>query len=67
MKEIAPCANLRKWFNHEAEKWREFKRRYFNELQKNSDAVRGLLAQDDSGRLTFILAKDRHYNPAVAL
>lgn len=32
LKEIAPSDGLRKWFNHEPEKWDEFKRRYLEEL-----------------------------------
>jgi uncharacterized protein YeaO (DUF488 family) len=28
MKDIAPSTELRKWFNHDPERWPEFKRRY---------------------------------------
>ena len=39
MKEIAPSNELRKWFGHEPEKWAEFKRRYFKELDSKKDLV----------------------------
>jgi uncharacterized protein YeaO (DUF488 family) len=38
-KDIAPSNSLRKWFGHDDEKWNEFKRRYFKELDKNADSV----------------------------
>ncbi|MGM0168685.1 hypothetical protein IGI39_004440 [Enterococcus sp. AZ135] len=33
LKEIAPSSDLRKWFNHEAEKYPEFETSYRKELQ----------------------------------
>lgn len=32
LKEIAPSTELRKWFNHDPEKWEEFKKLYRDEL-----------------------------------
>lgn len=32
MKEIAPSANLRKWFDHDPKKWDEFRKQYYDEL-----------------------------------
>lgn len=43
-KEIAPSTELRKWFNHEPEKYEEFKRRYLEELA-NSREARHLLEE----------------------
>ena len=37
-KEIAPSNSLRKWFGHDEEKWDEFKRKYFKELDKKGDS-----------------------------
>ena len=34
LKSVAPSTSLRKWFNHDPEKWSEFKRRYFAKLEK---------------------------------
>ena len=28
LKDIAPSTELRKWFNHDPDKWKEFKKRY---------------------------------------
>ncbi|QZO10946.1 DUF488 domain-containing protein [Enterococcus raffinosus] len=36
LKEIAPSPELRKWFNHEADKYAEFTVRYREELQTGS-------------------------------
>lgn len=33
-KDVAPSTELRKWFNHESERWGEFKARYLAELQQ---------------------------------
>ena len=35
LKDIAPSNELRKWYNHDLNKWEEFKRTYFDELDKN--------------------------------
>jgi len=68
LKEIAPSTALRKWFNHESEKWPEFESRYFSELEHNQAAVEELLAKADTGRLTLLYsARDHEFNQAVAL
>ena len=33
LKEIAPSNELRKWFNHDPEKWNSFKEKYKKELK----------------------------------
>lgn len=40
-KELAPSSELRKWFSHDPEKWKEFKARYRKELSSSEKA--GLL------------------------
>src|SRR5215510_8465435 len=37
MKEIAPSTKLRKWFNHDPERWQEFRRRYQTEIRQHPD------------------------------
>ena len=32
LKDVAPSQALRQWFKHDPEKWNEFRRRYFDEL-----------------------------------
>ncbi len=66
-KDIAPSDDLRKWFDHDPEKWNEFKRRYRKELDDNS-AVERLLDKAREGRVTLIYgAKDETHNNAKAL
>ena len=38
LKEVGPSTALRKWFSHDPEKWREFRRRYFRELDSRPEA-----------------------------
>jgi len=65
---IAPSTELRKWFGHDPEKWPEFKRRYFSELDRNRDAVTELRKLAGKGRITLVFsARDERHNNAVAL
>lgn len=67
-KELAPSTALRKWFGHDPEKWDEFRRRYFRELDKQPDAIEALAAECGEGPVTLIFAaKDLEHNQAVAL
>ncbi len=34
LKEIAPSTELRKWFGHDPDKWKEFQTRYRTELRR---------------------------------
>jgi len=68
MKEVAPSTALRKWFNHEPEKWTQFKTKYHAEL-KGSEALKELRAAIRSHTTVTLLygAKDEAHNQAVAL
>jgi uncharacterized protein YeaO (DUF488 family) len=67
-KDVAPSNSLRKWFGHDEEKWNEFKRRYFKELDKNIDSVSTLLSKTRQGSITLLYgAKEERFNNAVAL
>ena len=33
MKELAPSSELRRWFNHDSQRWTEFQKLYLEELQ----------------------------------
>jgi len=35
VKDIAPSAGLRTWFGRDPNRWREFQKRYFEELRAN--------------------------------
>jgi uncharacterized protein YeaO (DUF488 family) len=68
LKEIAPSADLRKWFGHEPSKWTEFRDRYFRELENNSEALNELMVHLRHGIVTLVYgAKDQEHNNAVAL
>ena len=68
MKEIAPSAELRRWFGHDPEKWPEFRRRYKRELQGQADMVRAIAALASRGPATLVYsARDEVHNDAVVL
>jgi|SRR5690606_25212724 len=68
LKSIAPSNDLRQWYNHDSEKWPEFKTRYFAELDASDDAVNELLQQVKRGRVSFLYSsKEKNLNNAVAL
>lgn len=68
LKEAAPSNALRKWFGHEPEKWGEFCRRYFTELDNIQDAIQPLLESSSHNNITLLYsAKDTRYNNAIAL
>ncbi len=65
---VAPSTGLRKWFGHDPEKWLEFKRRYFDELEERSADLQLLSGQVRRGFVTLLYsARDRRHNQAVAL
>jgi len=67
-KELAPTTSLRKWFNHEEQKFSEFRLRYFEELETKHNAARKMLDQAAEGTITLLFAaKDRSYNQAIVL
>ncbi len=67
-KDVAPSTELRKWFDHDVERWDEFKTRYFDELKENPDAWKPLVKEAENDCLVLIYgAKDREHNQAVAL
>jgi uncharacterized protein YeaO (DUF488 family) len=68
LKEVAPSTALRKWFDHQVERWPEFVRRYRDELDANTVAWQPIL--DASRRRTVTLlfsARDPLHNGAVVL
>lgn len=67
-REVAPSADLRKWFGHDPSRRAEFVRRYEAELDERPEAVEGLLERARKGRLTLVYsARDEDHNQAVAL
>ncbi|RYU87385.1 DUF488 domain-containing protein [Mucilaginibacter terrigena] len=68
MKEVAPSAGLRKWFNHEIPHWDEFRLKYHIELKRN-DAVKALVDLVKKHKTVTLLyaAHDEEHNHAVVL
>ena len=67
LKDVAPSTELRKWFAHKPERWPEFRRRYFAELDANP-AVERLRAMAKEAPLTLLYsAHDETHNQAAAL
>ncbi len=68
LKEIAPSTVLRKWFGHDPDKWKEFQKRYYQELSNNKEQVALLKAQVKKGTVTLVYgAKDEKHNEALVL
>ena len=68
LKEVGPSTALRKWFSHEPEKWREFRRRYFRELDSRPEAWEPIMSAARRGTVTLVYSShDTEHNNAVAL
>jgi uncharacterized protein YeaO (DUF488 family) len=68
LKDVAPSTELRHWFDHDPDRWEEFRRRYTAELRKNDDAVKAVLDFVAKGPVTLLYgAHEDRYNNAVAL
>lgn len=67
-KDIAPSSDLRKWFNHEPEKFKEFAQRYKEELHFDNDDVEKIKGFLKSQNVTLIYAaKSPTINHALVL
>jgi uncharacterized protein YeaO (DUF488 family) len=69
MKDIAPSPDLRKWFNHEPEKWSVFSHKYQDELNHNKAAleeIRKCAKQQEKITLLYG-AKDTEHSHALVL
>ncbi len=68
LKDIAPSDALRKWFDHQPERWEEFQKRYQDELASKQERLRELASLLEHGRVTLLYgAHEERYNNAVAL
>jgi uncharacterized protein YeaO (DUF488 family) len=68
LKEAGPSTELRQWFSHDPDKWDEFRRRYFRELDSRSEAWRPIMSAGRDGRVTLVYSShDTQHNNAVAL
>jgi uncharacterized protein YeaO (DUF488 family) len=67
-KEVGPSTELRKWFSHDPERWPQFRRRYFRELDTRPEAWQPILSKARRGVVTLVYSsRDLVHNNAVAL
>jgi len=68
LKEIAPSTELRKWFDHDPEKWKSFCGRYETEIRQKDDLIKVLKQKARQGTITLIYgARDEKHNEALVL
>ncbi len=68
LKDIAPSTGLRRWFGHDPNKWSEFRRRYQDELERNSNVVDEIKERIGQSTATLLYgAKDVEHNHAIVL
>ncbi|HNQ45774.1 MAG TPA: DUF488 domain-containing protein [Syntrophorhabdus sp.] len=68
LRDIAPSNELRKWFNHEPQKWTGFKERYFAEIALQKELLEPLKKKMKETHITLLYgAKEPHINNAVVL
>jgi len=68
LRDVAPSDELRRWFRHDPQKWEEFQRRYFAELEAKPEVWRPLLETARAADVTLLYsARDEAHNNAVAL
>ena len=68
LREVAPSHELRKWFAHDPDRWEEFQRRYFIELDRHPGAWRPLIDAVSAYDITLVYSShDTEHNNAVAL
>ena len=66
-KMLAPSNNLRKWFNHDPDKWNEFREKYLRELSEYKDVAKKYLAEAPDQLVLLYGAKDKEHTHALVL
>jgi uncharacterized protein YeaO (DUF488 family) len=67
-RDLAPSAELRRWFGHRPERFEEFRRRYVEELRPRAEALEELRKRAEAGRLTLVFgARDEPHSNARVL
>ena len=70
LRDLAPSAELRRWFSHDPQRWQEFRHRYVEELEdpEKTSQIEDLLQRVRQGTATLVFAaKDEEKNNAVVL
>jgi len=67
-KDIAPSTELRKWFNHQPERFDEFKKSYKEELKEKTEELDRIRAIAQNRKVTLLYgAHDSEMNQAIVL
>ena len=68
LKDIAPSTELRKWFAHDPDKWKSFRRRYETEIRRNDALIKVLTDKANKETITLVYgARDEKHNEALVL
>ncbi|MFH5833392.1 DUF488 domain-containing protein [Halalkalibaculum sp. DA3122] len=68
LKEIAPSTELRKWFDHDPNKFKAFSNRYKTELAEKQQVIEALLKKAENQQVTLLFAaRDKAHNHAIVL
>ena len=73
LKNIGPTKKLREWFNHDADKFEDFKKKYIKELENNDEqneelkTLEGMVKDARKDVVILFGAKDEKHNQAVVL
>ncbi len=67
-KDLAPSAELRQWFGHDPEKWKDFRKCFSSELGEHEGRVEEIRRTARKGTVTLLFgSKEERFNNAVAL
>jgi uncharacterized protein YeaO (DUF488 family) len=67
-KQLAPSTELRKWFDHDPQKWGQYKRKYFSELRHHERELSALKQEARRKPVTLVFStRDVEHNNAVAI
>ena len=68
LKQVAPSADLRRWFSHDPAKWEEFQQRYVAELDSHPEGWQPILEASRQTAVTLLYsARDSEHNSALLL
>lgn len=67
-KDLAPSDDLRKWFDHDPDRWAGFRKKYLSELSQSKEAAKEHLEEVSGTDLVLLYAaKDKEHTHARVL
>lgn len=69
LKDIAPSTELRQWYNHDLERWEEFRVKYLEELKEKQELINQInQLEQEHGTVTLLYAtKDGEHGSVTVL